>query len=149
MLTLKAGCRQFEEPKGDYFSQIFADCHVKYKELGKVIRIEKQGEYQEYFEFRTQKQEKSLLYFLQNIFKKSRFRPGQEAIINKAIQINDVIGLLPTGGGKSLTYQLCALLQPGVTVVIDPINSLMKDQYDKLRQNGIDKTAFINFQSIC
>jgi len=52
--------------------------------------------------------------------------------------------LLPTGGGKSLTYQICSLLHPGVTVVVDPINSLMKDQFDKLIDNGITKANFIN-----
>ena len=136
--------KQFENPCHDYFSQIYTDRHVKYKPLSKVIRTEQNEEYQEHFEFKPLKQEKALLYILQNIFRKTKFRAGQEAIINRAIQGKDVIGLLPTGGGKSLTFQLCALLQPGVTVVIDPINSLMKDQFDKLIQNGIDKAAFIN-----
>lgn len=136
--------QQFKEPKSDFFSQIFTDRHVKYKILGKVLKVEQQNEYQEYFKFKHQKQQKALLYFLQNIFRKNEFRPGQEAIINRALQANDVIGLLPTGGGKSLTFQLCGLLQPGITVIIDPINSLMKDQYEKLLQNGIDKTVFIN-----
>ncbi|MCB0750910.1 MAG: DEAD/DEAH box helicase, partial [Ignavibacteriae bacterium] len=55
-----------------------------------------------------------------------------------------MIGLLPTGGGKSLTYQLASMLQPGVTMVIDPIKSLMQDQFDSLVKVGIDCCNFIN-----
>jgi len=88
--------------------------------------------------------EKALAYLLQCIFRKSRFRPGQLPIINKALQGKSVIGLLPTGGGKSITYQLAALLQPGICMVIDPIRSLMKDQVDGLNENYIDSAVFIN-----
>lgn len=90
------------------------------------------------------KAKKTLTYFLQNIFRKERFREGQMPILNRALQCKSVIGLLPTGGGKSLTYQLASLLQPGVTMVIDPIKSLMQDQYDNLVKNGIDSCNFIN-----
>lgn len=65
-------------------------------------------------------------------------------ILNRALKGESVIGLLPTGGGKSLTYQIATLLQPGVTMVIDPIKSLMQDQYDNLIKNGIDSCNFIN-----
>lgn len=81
---------------------------------------------------------------LQNIFRKINFREGQLPILNRALQLKSVIGLLPTGGGKSLTYQLAAMLQPGTTIVIDPIRSLMIDQYNGLREIGIDKCEFIN-----
>lgn len=81
---------------------------------------------------------------LQNIFRKTGFREGQLPILNRALQLKSVIGLLPTGGGKSLTYQLAALLQPGITIVIDPIRSLMIDQYNGLKEIGIDKCEFIN-----
>lgn len=81
---------------------------------------------------------------LQDIFRKLDFRVGQLAILNRAIQLKSVIGLLPTGGGKSLTYQLAAMLQPGTTMVIDPIRSLMLDQYNGLKEIGIDKCEFIN-----
>lgn len=90
------------------------------------------------------KAKQSLTYFLQNIFRKESFREGQLPILNRALQGKSVIGLLPTGGGKSLTYQIASLLQAGVTMVIDPIKSLMQDQYDNLLKNGIDSCNFIN-----
>ncbi|MCS6807529.1 MAG: DEAD/DEAH box helicase [Bacteroidota bacterium] len=86
----------------------------------------------------------TLRYFLQNIFRKNTFREGQIEILNKALQGESVIGLLPTGAGKSLTYQLAAMLQPGVCLVIDPIKSLMKDQVDGLKKNKIDACNVIN-----
>ena len=85
-----------------------------------------------------------LQYFLQMLFRKKSFRPGQTPILNRALQYKSVIGLLPTGGGKSLTYQIAAMLQPGVTLVIDPLRSLMKDQYDGLLNAGIDSCSYIN-----
>lgn len=81
---------------------------------------------------------------LQDIFRKLDFRVGQLPILNRAMQLKSVIGLLPTGGGKSLTYQLAAMLQPGTTIVIDPIRSLMIDQYNGLKELSIDKCEFIN-----
>lgn len=135
---------QFIKPQEYVYDIIHTDRHVKYKKIGRIIRIEKDDEYQENFEFATFKQKLAISFFLQNVFRKNEFRPGQEAILNRALLTKDVIGLLPTGGGKSLTYQMSALLQPGITVVIDPINSLMKDQYEKLLSNGITKTAYIN-----
>ncbi|MDN3205653.1 DEAD/DEAH box helicase [Algoriphagus sediminis] len=129
--------------------KILTDRRVLYKVLGEVILSEEElgnGERLEVqsFVYSSQEQKEALLYFLQNIFRKSDFRPGQEAIINRALVGEDVIGLLPTGGGKSLTFQLCALLHPGITIAVDPINSLMKDQYDKLIDNGIGNSTFIN-----
>ena len=82
--------------------------------------------------------------FLQDLFRKQDFRPGQIAILDRALRGESVIGLLPTGGGKSLTYQLAALLQPGVNLVVDPIRSLMKDQYDGLQRQWIDTAVYIN-----
>lgn len=87
-----------------------------------------------------------LTYFLNLIFRKQNFRKGQLPILTRAMANKSVIGLLPTGGGKSLTYQLAAMLQPGVAIVIDPLVSLMKDQYDGLINSGIDSCTYINSQ---
>lgn len=86
----------------------------------------------------------SLRYFLQGVFRKNGFRPGQIDILNRSLQLESVVGLLPTGSGKSLTYQLSALLQPGVTLIVDPIKSLMKDQYQGLLRQRIDCCVYIN-----
>lgn len=88
--------------------------------------------------------EDSLTYFLRNIFRKKAFRAGQIPILHYALQHKTVIGLLPTGGGKSLTYQIAGLLQPGIVIVIDPLISLMQDQVDGLRKVGVNRTLFIN-----
>lgn len=88
--------------------------------------------------------EEALMWFLQNIFRKKSFRQGQIEILNRALNLQTVIGLLPTGGGKSLTYQLAALLQPGFTLVIDPLRSLMRDQVDNLIKAGIDACGLAN-----
>lgn len=85
-----------------------------------------------------------LTYFLQLLFRKKKFRDGQLPILSRALSNKPVIGLLPTGSGKSLTYQLAAMLQPGITIVIDPLVSLMQDQYDGLIHNSIDCCTLIN-----
>ena len=92
----------------------------------------------------NEEQSKHLRYFLNLIFRKEDFRPGQLPILSRALQLKSVIGLLPTGGGKSLTYQLAAMLQPAITLVVDPLKGLMKDQYDGLLRVGIDNISFIN-----
>src|SRR5438067_3203412 len=71
------------------------------------------------------------------------FRPLQEEVVNAILAGQDVFVLLPTGGGKSLCYQLPALLLPGLTVVVSPLIALMKDQVDKLVAMGVAAT-FIN-----
>lgn len=86
----------------------------------------------------------ALTYFLRDIFRKRSFRAGQLPILSRAMSCQSTVGLLPTGGGKSLTYQLAALMQPGVTIVVDPLISLMADQYRGLRDIRIDACAFIS-----
>ncbi|MBM7711556.1 DNA helicase RecQ [Enterococcus xiangfangensis] len=73
----------------------------------------------------------------------TQFRNGQEAIIQKVLQQQNVLGIMPTGGGKSICYQLPALVLEGLTLVISPLISLMKDQVDSLNEVGIP-AAFIN-----
>ncbi len=76
-------------------------------------------------------------------FGHDRFRPGQEAIVRSVLSGQPTIAILPTGGGKSLCYQLPALLLPGTTVVASPLVALMKDQVDQLNARGVAAT-FIN-----
>lgn len=80
---------------------------------------------------------------LQQHFGYSTFRPGQKEIIETILSGGDTLGVLPTGGGKSICYQLPALMLPGLTVVISPLISLMKDQVDTLTQLGIP-AAYLN-----
>ncbi|MEX2493017.1 MAG: DNA helicase RecQ [Nitrospirales bacterium] len=85
----------------------------------------------------------SLLALLKEHFGFTSFRPLQEEIIREALAGRDVVALLPTGGGKSLCFQLPALAKTGLTVVVSPLIALMKDQVDALQANGIAAT-FLN-----
>ena len=80
---------------------------------------------------------------LQRIFGYSQFRPGQEELIDGVLSGRDVFGIMPTGGGKSMCYQLPALLLPGVTIVVSPLISLMRDQVMALKAAGVS-AAYIN-----
>ena len=71
------------------------------------------------------------------------FRPGQQDVVRDVLRGRDVLAIMPTGGGKSLCFQLPALLRPGVCIVISPLIALMQDQVRQLQDNGIDAT-FIN-----
>jgi ATP-dependent DNA helicase RecQ len=78
---------------------------------------------------------------LRRVFGYDAFRPGQEKIIDAILARRDCIGVMPTGAGKSLTFQLPAKLLGGTVLVLSPLISLMKDQVDGLKQNGFRATA--------
>ena len=89
------------------------------------------------------KEEMNKYQILKKYFGYKTFREGQEVLIDSILRGQDVLGIMPTGAGKSLCYQVPALLLSGVTLVISPLISLMKDQVQALNQAGIH-AAFIN-----
>ena len=91
----------------------------------------------------AKKRSDSAAAVLKEYFGFSKFRPLQREIIDCTLEGRDVLALLPTGGGKSICYQVPAIIRSGLTVVISPLIALMKDQVDSLNQNGIP-AAFLN-----
>ena len=89
-----------------------------------------------------------LVGLLQKVFRKRRFLDGQLKAVCKLLQGEGVIVLLPTGGGKSLIYQMAGMLLPGMTVVVDPIISLMDDQVWNLRRLYIDRADGVSGQQV-
>ena len=83
------------------------------------------------------------LQILEQYFGYPSFRPGQEELIDALLAGRDAVGILPTGAGKSLCYQVPALLLEGITLVVSPLISLMRDQVMALVQQGV-AAAFLN-----
>ncbi len=81
---------------------------------------------------------------LKRLFGFDAFRPGQEAVVRAAVEGRDTLALMPTGAGKSLTYQLAAMLRPTPTLVVSPLIALMKDQVDKLPAELAEQATLVN-----
>ena len=81
------------------------------------------------------------LEILSKIYGYNSFRPMQESVINQILSRKDSLVLMPTGGGKSICYQIPAIILDGLTVVVSPLISLMKDQVDTLKSNGVTAEA--------
>src|SRR5919199_1346258 len=81
---------------------------------------------------------------LQRLFGYPEFRPGQEEVVRAVLAGEDVLAIMPTGAGKSLCYQLPAMLLPGCTVIVSPLVALMKDQVDSLPPEVRTRSALFN-----
>ncbi|MEX0422770.1 ATP-dependent DNA helicase RecQ [Providencia rettgeri] len=86
-------------------------------------------------------------HVLNSTFGYQSFRPGQDAVIGAILDNRDCLVLMPTGGGKSLCYQVPALVKEGVTLVVSPLISLMKDQVDQLRLHGVTAACLNSSQT--
>ncbi|MEN6514911.1 MAG: DEAD/DEAH box helicase, partial [Fervidobacterium sp.] len=150
-LTVDIGFRQptTELPKAGESTPLIVVTAADFSDYSNILKAKKFYTFAPYKYFnlggKTQKEKDDALKFLlQNIFRKVEFRDGQLKIIRRILSLNSVIGLLPTGAGKSLCYQLSGLLEPGTVVIIDPIKSLMVDQVENLLNMKIDSCTYIN-----
>lgn len=84
---------------------------------------------------------------LEKYWHHKNFRPLQEEIINSVLQGNDTLALLPTGGGKSICFQVPALMQEGLCIVVSPLIALMQDQVKNLQDKNIKATALSSAMS--
>ncbi|TSB45111.1 DNA helicase RecQ [Alkalicoccobacillus porphyridii] len=91
----------------------------------------------------TQYSQEQAVQLLKQTYGYEQFRPGQQKVIHQVLAGHDTLAIMPTGGGKSICYQLPAMMLEGVTIVISPLISLMKDQVDALGQLGVEST-YIN-----
>lgn len=89
------------------------------------------------------KMQQTPISILEHVFGYDKFRGQQEAIVNAVVGGDDALVIMPTGGGKSLCYQIPALLRPGVAIVVSPLIALMQDQVEALRALGV-KAGFLN-----
>jgi ATP-dependent DNA helicase RecQ len=117
---------------------------IHHTEYTRTFNFHKFIKYENVPENKEDSRTENLNFFLQSFFRKTSFREGQIEILSKALQKRNPIALLPTGAGKSLTYQVASLLQAGLIIVIDPIKALMKDQNENLKNVFIDATTYIN-----
>jgi len=126
-------------PPGD-----LAPGHLYYRELLLDSPIRRRGKAVEPRALKPSKE--ACQYFLEYLFRHQTFRDGQWEGVRRALEGKDCLVLLPTGHGKSVMYQLAALLRPGVGLVVDPIISLIDDQIDNLSRVGIDRVVGISSQ---
>ena len=163
--------RQVEEPDGDYDAVISHSLLLGEERVGPLlnrvaphwsggaVRIRRavglrhgerrlQGSESFHYELDgdSEVQADAMRRLLQVVFRKRDFRDGQAEAIRRLLAGEPAIVLLPTGGGKSLIYQFAGMLLPGMTVVIDPIISLMNDQVMNLQRMGIDRVGAVSGQ---
>ncbi len=119
-----------------------ADIYQK-ENLTKVQTFHSASDGQQYNKTSIKQNETNPLHILNRIFGYSKYREYQKGIVEAAIAGRDALAIMPTGGGKSLCYQLPAICMPGTCVVISPLISLMKDQVDKLRSMNV-RAAYLN-----